>query len=63
MTAKIVPTFAEGIEYLQKLKRLGWEDPHFCLPEDATPARAQIKFTDLSDEFAALIAERRECQA
>jgi hypothetical protein len=59
---KTIATAPDAIAYLQELKRLGWEDPHFCLPEDAAPARAQIKFTDLSDEFAALIAERRECQ-
>lgn len=63
MTNKIVPNFAEGIEYLKQLKRMGWEDPHFCLPEDAKTAPVQIKFTDLSDEFAALIAERRELTA
>jgi hypothetical protein len=60
---KTIATAPDAIAYLQELKRHGWEDPHFCLPEDAKPASIKIDFGGLSDEFAALIAERRESVA
>jgi hypothetical protein len=57
---KTIATDPQVIAALRENQRYGWEDPHFCLPEDAEPAPIKVRFVGLSDEFAALIAERRE---
>lgn len=57
---KTIATDPQVIAALRENQRYGWEDPHFCLPEDAEPAPVKINFGHFSDEFAALVAERRE---